>query len=151
MFLRHPILSLITAGYLAIVGWITLGPQPLDEGATGLLFRVLDVAEGIPVLSWIGYYEVEFAANVLMFLPIGLFLLLLLGRRRWWLAILLGIVLTVSIETAQLFLPERVSDVRDIIANSIGGTIGVILALLVTAPKARSIRHQKDRERILSV
>ncbi len=145
MFLRHPILSFITLVYLAIVGWLTLGPQPLDDGASGLLFWALDVAESIPTLSWIGYYEVEFTANVFMFVPIGLFLVLLFGRRKWWLAIAIGVALTVTIETVQLFLPERVSDVRDIIANSVGTVIGVAVALLVTARKERRIHTQKAR------
>ena len=145
MFLRHPILSFITLVYLAIVGWLTLGPQPLDDGASGLLFWALDVAESIPALSWIGYYEVEFTANVFMFVPIGLFLVLLFGRRKWWLAIAIGVALTVTIETVQLFLPERVSDVRDIIANSVGTVIGVAVALLVTARKERRIHTQKAR------
>ncbi len=32
MFRRHPFLSLTTVIYLAVVCWITLGPQPINTG-----------------------------------------------------------------------------------------------------------------------
>jgi VanZ family protein len=48
--------------------------------------------------------------------------------------------MTVGIETAQLFIPGRVSDVRDVISNSTGAFLGVIAGLILTAPKARRLR-----------
>lgn len=143
MFRQHPVLSLVTFVYLGIVGWLTLGPQPIDDGTNSLVFRVLEWTSRRPSLDWIGYAEVEFAANVAMFVPIGLFFLLLLGRRRWWIAVLLGVALTIVIETVQLSLPDRVSDPRDLVANSLGAFAGVLGALIVTTPAA--IRLNRER------
>ena len=42
MFRRHPVLAVITFVYLGVVGWVTLGPQPLDSSGNALLFRLLD-------------------------------------------------------------------------------------------------------------
>lgn len=142
MFARHPVLSLVTVVYLAIVGWITLGPQPFDDGSDSLIWRALAVLGRYPATEWVTYAQLEFTGNVLMFLPIGLFFLLLLGRRYWWLAIIFGAGLTIAIETAQRFLPDRVSDFRDIVANSTGALVGVLIALALTAGKARSIRRE---------
>jgi glycopeptide antibiotics resistance protein len=142
MFRRHPILSTLTVVYLGIVAWVTLGPQPFDEHNGGWIYRMLDVFQAHNVTSWITYDRLEFLSNVGMFVPIGLFFLLLLGRRFWWLAILIGCALTVGIETAQLFIPGRVSDVRDVISNSTGAFVGVIAGLILTAPKARRLRVQ---------
>ena len=36
MFRHHPILTVVTFVYLGVVGWITLGPQPFDEGSDSL-------------------------------------------------------------------------------------------------------------------
>ncbi len=144
MFLRHPFLSLVTAAYLGVVAWITLGPQPVQPGTDGVIWRLLAFFGRHNATSWIGYSTVEFVANVLMFLPIGLFFLLLLGRRLWWLAVLFGVVLTLGIEGAQLFIPARVSDVRDLVANSTGGFIGVLSALMLTHAKARRIRLSRQ-------
>jgi glycopeptide antibiotics resistance protein len=132
MLHRHPVLSLVTLAYLAFVGWVTLGPQPVDSSNNGWLLRALGFFSRHESTDWITYDRVEFAANIAMFVPIGVFLLLLFGRRLWWLAILLGIALTGSIEFAQLFLPERYPDVRDLVANTIGTVIGVFFALVVT-------------------
>ncbi|WBU38397.1 VanZ family protein [Homoserinibacter sp. YIM 151385] len=146
MFRRHPVLSAITLAYLAVVGWLTLGPQPLDDHGDGLLRRVLEELDRHPATAWVTYSGVEFAANILMFVPAGLFFLLLLGRRRWVLAVLLGLAMTCAIEAAQLLLPDRVSDPRDIVANSLGGLLGVLVALRWTRPR-RKRRARAERAR----
>jgi glycopeptide antibiotics resistance protein len=137
------VLSVVTFLYLGVVGFITLGPQPLDEGTDSLVWRLLGFFSRFDALSWITYATLEFWANVAMFVPVGLFFLLLLGRRRWWVAILLGVALTCLIEFAQMFLPGRVSDPRDIVANSVGAFVGVIAALVVTWPAA--VRRARAR------
>ncbi|MCU1406627.1 MAG: VanZ family protein [Glaciihabitans sp.] len=147
MFLRHPLLSLGTLLYLGFVGYITLGPQPLDDRANSFLWRALTVFGRHDSTQWITYDRVEFGANIAMFVPIGLFFLLLFGRRLWWLAVIFGIGLTLGIEFIQLFLPNRVSDPRDLIANSSGAFIGVIVGLVLTAGKARRIRRAKAQQR----
>lgn len=143
MFRRHPLLALFTIAYLVFVGFMTLGPQPLGASSEGLLWRALDVLASHSATSWITYSAVEFTANILMFVPIGLFLLLLFGRRFWWLAILVGFTLTVGIETTQLYIPGRVSDIRDIISNTTGAVAGVMAGLVLTAGKARRIKRTR--------
>jgi glycopeptide antibiotics resistance protein len=146
MFRHHPILTVVTFVYLGVVGWITLGPQPFDEGSDSLVWRLLGIFGRIPFIDWITYSVLEFGSNVAMFVPVGLFFLLLLGRRRWWLAIVLGVVLTCGIEFVQQFLPDRVSDPRDILANSVGAFIGVVAALIVTWPAA--VLRARERRRL---
>lgn len=142
MFRHHPLLTVMTGLYLAAVGWLTLGPQPRAlERASGL-WQLLAWLHRHPSLEWIRFSTLEFSANVLMFVPIGVFLLLLLGRRRWWLAVLLGVLLSCGIEFTQLFLPGRVSDVRDLESNSIGAFAGVVIALVLTWPAAVRRRAQ---------
>lgn len=131
MFRRHPILFVVTLVYLAFVGWVTLNPAPPETSSNGWLISALGFFAHHEATDWITYNVVEFTANIGMFIPIGVFFLLLLGRRMWWLAILVGVILTCSIEIIQLFLPARYPDVRDLVANSTGTAIGVGLALVV--------------------
>lgn len=148
MFRHHPVLSVVTFVYLGVVAFITLGPQPLDDGSTSLVWRLLGFFSRFDATSWITYASLEFWSNVAMFVPVGLFFLLLLGRRRWWLAIVLGIVLTCGIEFAQQFIPSRVSDPRDIVANSTGAFFGVVIALIVTWPAA--VRRAREQRRLMA-
>ena len=145
MFHRHPFLSLTTFAYLGFVAWITLGPQPLDDRGNTLLWRALRFFSRHDLTDWITYNRLEFLANVGMFIPVGMFFLLLFGRRMWFLAVLAGVAMTVAIEFVQMFLPDRVSDVSDIIANSAGTLIGVLFTLVVTAGKARRLRRDARR------
>ena len=141
MFLRHPFLSVVTMGYLALVGWLTLSPQPGSE-LSNPLWTLARFFDGHRRTAWITFPVLEFVANIAMFVPIGVFLVLLFGRRKWWLAIVVGVLLSVAIEYAQTWLPMRVPDLRDIIANSAGVIVGTVLALLVTARAARRISRQ---------
>lgn len=137
MFRRHPFLSLVTVGYLVLVGFVTLGPQPVNASNGHWLWVMLRFFSAHDATSWLTYSRVEFLTNVAMFVPVGIFFLLLFGRRAWFASVLVGVVLTLAIEGAQLFIPGRVSDVRDLIANSVGTVIGVLVALILTASKAR--------------
>jgi glycopeptide antibiotics resistance protein len=143
VFRQNPMLTAVTFVYLGVVGFITLVPQPQSEGSDWFVWALLDFFSHHSLTHWISYSLLEFWSNVLMFIPVGLFFLLLLGRRRWWLAVLLGVVLTCGIEFAQLFIPTRVSDPRDILANSMGAFIGVVAALLATWPAAVRAARQR--------
>ena len=146
MFRRHPLLTLMTLAYLALVGLVTLGPVPASGRSSfvAVLVRVFDRFEAT---RWLDFDMVEFLLNVAMFVPLGLFLVVLLGRRAWWLGILFGVGMTIAIEFAQQSLPSRVSDPRDLVANSLGAVVGVLLALVVTAGAARRARAERTAPR----
>jgi VanZ family protein len=141
---RHPFLSLLTAAYLAFVGWLTLTPQPLDAGDQDLILRGLAALHRRGYLESVDYTRLEFLANIGLFVPVGAFLVLLLGARWWWVALLACVAMTGFIETAQQAIPGRVPDERDLVANSLGAGIGVLVALVLTAPA--EIRHARARK-----
>ena len=86
-----------------------------------MLDRFLDFFARHDATDWITFDRVEAAANVVMFVPVGLFFVLLFGRRLWWVAIIAGAAFSIGIEYVQLeFLPTRVADVRDVITNTSG-------------------------------
>ena len=91
----------------------------------------------MPGLGWVDYDVAEFSANVLLFVPMGVLFTVLLGVWRWWLAVAFGVAATLIIEFVQLFLPERVSDPRDLLANTLGTLVGVVIvALTVRSTRA---------------
>lgn len=147
MFHRHPFLSLLTGAYLAFVAWLTLTPQPIGPSDVRLIRRVLDELHERGIAESIDYTRLEFLANIALFVPIGMFLLLLFGAGGWILAGLGSFATTAFIETVQRSIPGRVPDERDLLANTIGGLIGVVVALVLTMP-ATLRRRRLKRERI---
>lgn len=138
-------LAVATVAYLGFVACLTLTPQPYDPAAVPLLDRVLALLQGFPPTAWITFDVVEFSANVALFVPLAVLLLLLLGRRRRWLVLALAVALTCSIELAQAaWLPTRVSDPRDVVANTAGAALGVALVLA-----ARRVRLRGPHDRAL--
>lgn len=145
MFHRHPFLSLLTFAYLGFVGLVTLTPSSTQLDYSALAERVLARLQTYPdldpVTARLNVERVEFLANIGLFVPVGVFVLLLFGSRLWWVAVLGSIALTSAIETAQRSIPGRVSDPRDVVANSAGAVIGVVLALVLTLPS--SLRRRR--------
>jgi glycopeptide antibiotics resistance protein len=133
---RHPFLSLLTLLYLGFVGLVTLTPAEDQPDYAGLAGRVLARLQRYPDLdpltSRLSIERIEFVANIGLFVPLGMFLLLLVGTRHWFAALAAGIVLTSMIEAVQREIPGRVSDPRDVAANSIGMIVGIVLAVLLT-------------------
>ncbi len=141
----RPWLLIPTAAYLALVGWITLGPQPYGDTGSGLLRRALALFSQSPATEWLTFSRVEGLANVALFVPLGLLLALALPRRAAVVAVIACVGLSAGIEAFQgAYLPTRVDDVRDIVHNGLGGLIGAALATaarLAVAPSGRLLRR----------
>ena len=142
---RHPFLSLMTLLYLGFVGLVTLTPaedQPDYASLAGRLLARLQLYPDLdPLTSRLSIERIEFLANIGLFVPLGMFLLLV-GTRHWFAALAAGIVLTSMIEAVQREIPGRVSDPRDVAANSIGMFVGVALAVVLTLPAALRRRRE---------
>lgn len=146
MFHRHPLLSLVTFVYLGFVAWLTLTPDLGQRDEWGLVLRVLERLQRYEELAWLTYDRAEALANVALFVPVGLFFLLLVGTRWWWVAFGLGVAMTLAIEAAQRSIPGRVPDARDLLTNTAGTVIGVVAGVALTAPAAvRRARRRRER------
>jgi glycopeptide antibiotics resistance protein len=125
-----------------IVTVITLWPGPPDPDGQRALreFLLRSYSHGLP--TWITFGRVEFAANIVMFVPIGLFGALVLVRHSW-LIVPIAVAASIAIEVFQSArLVERVGTPRDVIANGLGALIGYLCALLVLRVARRRSRRR---------
>src|SRR5699024_1404487 len=91
---------------------------------------------------WFGYMGLEFVGSIGMFIPLGFLLGLALPGWGLWLALLILPAYSGAIEWTQgEFLGDRVSDIRDVVSNSIGAWIGTIMAAFI-----RAMVHARDRK-----
>lgn len=132
--------------FLAGLAALTLTPSRVEQSMPNLLDLVLTVAHR---LGWesLDFTRLEIIANVLVFVPVGILAFLLLPRRVWFLALLIGPLLSALIETAQrVALPHRAATLNDVVANSTGAILGVALAIVCTLLFAsRSSQHPPSR------
>jgi hypothetical protein len=114
----------LLGGYLLVLTLIALWPVPVDSGAGPLLRAITRV---FPVLT---YARVEFSANIVLFVPLGVLLALILQHRH--LVVPLAFLATVTIESMQaLMIDKRVPSVMDIIANVAGACLGLVIVAFV--------------------
>lgn len=111
------------AGSALAVALLTFGPSP-----AGLLFEATQRVGGLDRLS---YPTVEMTANVVLFVPVAFLLAAAAPRLSGvavWLTCTAG---SLGVETVQMVLPGRQATVRDVVLNSLGAAIGVLLHELV--------------------
>lgn len=94
----------------------------LPVSYSGIVHAIGDwLARGLG-LNWFGTGWVEFAANILLFAPLGALLVLLIGRFGW--SILVAVIVSVAAELIQIVIPQREPAIRDVISNTIGAVLG---------------------------
>ncbi|MFF2387958.1 VanZ family protein [Agromyces sp. NPDC058104] len=123
---RRP-LGLVAAAYAALVLWVTVGPAPWRTTGNQLEGGILNLDAWTAPVTWTTGYLAEIAFNVVLFIPVGVLAALLLPRRAWPLAFVAGFAFTTVIELIQVPEPDRISDPRDLVMNTAGTVLGVIL------------------------
>jgi len=122
------------AAYATTVALVVLLPISY-AGIVHAITEWLDTTLGV---GGFGAGWIEFIANVLMFLPLGL-LLALLFRHPWY-GVALALALSVAAELVQFVIPSRQPSLRDILANALGAALGAALAWTLVLRRDRSER-----------
>jgi glycopeptide antibiotics resistance protein len=131
----------VLIAYTGFILVVTLSPSQLDISVQRFVLRFVEVLHRYGVPTWFGYGEVEFLANIAMFIPFGFILTLLFPVKWSWLAVVLSLMFSTGIELFQReFLDERIYDTRDIVANTLGSTVGFLVAAFL-----RSLVHARDK------
>lgn len=109
---------------VAGIAFLVLNPSPATpSGAVRVLNRALREI-GLP--PWlVGTGQLEFALNVVLFVPFGLVAAVLWTRVPWWGWVLAGFAASSTLEWLQLtLLSQRTSTSSDIVANTLGVALG---------------------------
>lgn len=128
--------------YAVIVLVMTMWPTPITKGREAAVDKVITVVHRSDMFEWFGYSAFEFLANVALFIPLGFLVGLAFARRFIWVGLLLLPAFSAGIEVTQrLLISDRYGTMQDIVANSIGGWIGLLLAFLL-----RAVVHARDKK-----
>jgi hypothetical protein len=121
---------MLFAAYAVALALIALWPTHVDAPAAPLVGWFIDRIPGLT------YNRLEFAANVALFVPFGLLAALALRRSRY-LVLPAAIVVTVTIEAWQSLGEGRTASLLDVVANTTGAALGILIAAFVTRPRRR--------------
>ena len=137
------ITQVLLAVYLLILGLVSLWPKPVDGGGFiwFLTSQVLQFTRGVSWLNWLQYNQLEAIANGLLYLPLGVFLVILLPKLKvWWLLPIPVLVSALAEAIQRFFLPSRYSTLDDVYHNALGGVIGVLISVSIRRLKRLSAR-----------
>jgi len=80
----------------------------------------------------------RFYVYVIAFMPCGFFLPIVSRRsRKWYNTVLLGFLLSLSVETLQLVLRVGSFDVDDLLLNTLGGGLGYLVNRMIQKVRIR--------------
>ena len=138
--MRRPQAAAVLALYVLALAALTLGESPGD-----LVDWVAARAHRVDALSFVTESSVERAMNVALFVPAGLLLCYALPRTSRWLVWLICVAVSLGIEAVQLPLSGRDATPIDVVTNSTGAAIGVLLHALLPARqrRGRALPHRQ--------
>jgi hypothetical protein len=128
-----PSAAVLLFAYAAVVMWVTLGPAPgavLGNQAAG---GVLDPGIWLESDTWEIGSPTEFGLNVLLFVPFGALLAFAVRGAPAIAPALMASGFALLIEIGQIPMDDRISDPRDLVANSLGAVIGILIARISDA------------------
>jgi VanZ family protein len=142
-------LAILALGTLAVITALLLSPEPVDRPLVALVDTLVPPLPGkqhSPLMP-----TAEFLANIVLFFPVGFFLVA--ATRRWWVGMIVGVLLSAACEAAQDFLPNRVASVSDVLANTMGALAGSVVGAIVmflseTRRERRTPDPASDRDRV---
>ena len=76
----------------------------------------------------------DFIGNIILFVPVGFLFRLSRGKRRdlfCLMALAFGLLLSLAIESVQVFIPGRYPQVADIITNGLGAWLGAVIFVVL--------------------
>ncbi len=141
------LVSYLAVGYTLLVAYASLYPFRTWRGPTDGALRFL-------FAPWPRYYTFfDLLVNVVAYVPLGLLFALaalpyLAPRWAALAAILAGTALSLAVEVAQGFIPERVSSNLDLLSNGLGAMLGALLAVTLGARRILSGHLYRFRQHV---
>lgn len=142
-----PLARYLLAAYLLLVVYGSLYPLAGWRGQGLSPFAFLDG----PLPRYFTWFDI--AANVAAYVPLGLLAVLaiaprLTGVRAALVATLGAAVISLLLEAAQSYLPDRIPSNADLAANTAGAAIGALAGLAVSGHLAAETGLRRLRERL---
>ena len=125
---RSKMISYIVFGaYLFLLTWLVLFKFAFTIEENTHLRQLNLIQYHYETTLEIKTHKKEVIYNILIFVPAGVYFTAFLGKRRWWLGIGASFFVSLTFETVQWIFSIGVSDITDLIGNTLGSGVGAVL------------------------
>lgn len=100
----------------------------------------IDTYQEIFINENINYFIISFLGNIMIFIPIGL-LVPIIWKLKDKTVILIGFLISLSIELSQLFL-NRGTDIDDLLFNTFGTIIGLVIYKIISKKEKKYVNKR---------
>lgn len=127
---RRALLALLFVVYLALLTWVVMWKLEMPWVGGGV--RNVKLTPFVASSNGDGASQpIEVWANLLLFIPFGVYLRLLAPGSSRWLVPASALATSAALEVAQFVLAVGRTDVTDVIANTAGAVVGMVVVALV--------------------
>lgn len=128
--------ALLLAVYAASAAAVVLAPRPIDQGVVPLVRGALAMMRRRGLPDWIDYDLVERVSHVTLFVPLGILVIVALGRRLAWSGALAVVGAAALVEAAQsLLIADHPMSWLDVLLNTTGAVVGTAIGYWASPPR----------------
>jgi len=116
--------------YIVLLVWLVifkLEPRFWALPKTGRSLNLIPFGASMMQNGGISLSEIVY--NALFFLPLGMYLSFLNVTKKAWHGILIGLTVSIAFEAVQFAFKIGASDITDVIMNTLGTAIGVLIGI----------------------
>lgn len=125
--MKNKILKILLAIYVIIITWIIVFKMQFSMQHLPYIRSINLIPFGESVIVNGKIYLGEIIDNLLIFIPVGLYIGIISKNQKFYKKILPILFLTLIFETTQYILHIGATDITDIIMNTSGGVLGIFI------------------------
>jgi hypothetical protein len=130
MVRRHPALCVVAAVYFVGLALLCLTPNSIVARGSVAARRLA---------PWASASAAEVVIGVVLFVPVGVLLVLIVGRRRWAFVLVTGVLAAFWLRLAEMvWMPRERIDAGSVAPHIAGTAVGVLLALVLLRARRRT-------------
>lgn len=122
----------VAAFYVSLLLWVVFFARDERRSINVIPFDMIQ-QQGFTLNVW---------GNILMFVPLGIYVLFMMKKRNMLVAIFYTLLCSVAIEVIQFVFARGSSDIDDVLLNTFGGVIGIIIFRLISVIWRQRLKQQ---------
>ncbi|WP_280170446.1 VanZ family protein [Priestia megaterium] len=146
--LNQKIIDFLLLGSFLFMACFTLVPEPslgigIEKGKINII-PLHTIKNSLFHQTFLNF-TINNLGNIVLFIPFGLFVSFKLKNlNKVWRVIFIGMIISIVIECIQLFIPNRWTDIDDVLLNTLGTGVGYIIFKIINKFYKKINAHNQE-------